>query len=32
MEREVSTLLRNRIYFPDPDGLEVQLAAPTHRP
>jgi catechol 2,3-dioxygenase-like lactoylglutathione lyase family enzyme len=22
----------NRIYFDDPDGLEVQLAAPTHRP
>ena len=21
----------NRIYFPDPDGLEVQLAAPGHR-
>jgi catechol 2,3-dioxygenase-like lactoylglutathione lyase family enzyme len=21
----------NRIYFDDPDGLEVQLAAPTHR-
>jgi catechol 2,3-dioxygenase-like lactoylglutathione lyase family enzyme len=22
----------DRIYFDDPDGLEVQLAAPTHRP
>ena len=22
----------NRIYFPDPDGIEVQLAAPNHKP
>jgi hypothetical protein len=27
----VARLAGNRIYFPDPDGLEVQLAAPGHR-
>jgi len=25
-------LAGRRIYFPDPDGIEVQLAAPNHRP